>query len=149
MELTKLGVTRENLAKSSPVQRWAFFLKYADSLTQEEIEELFAEPEFAEAAGVLEMINKTPEQLEEYSARLKLRLDEAARLEYARNEGEEKGRQEGRQEGRKQGQIELIQTLQRLLDLPASSAEQLSKCDDVQLNDLSEELQSQLRSRQQ
>jgi hypothetical protein len=137
-------VTRENLAEASAVERWAFFLKYAESLSRNEIEDLFTEPEFTEAAGVLEMINQTPEQLEQYSARLKLRLDEAARLEYARNEGEEKGRREGR----KQGLIQLIQTLQQLLDLPASTNDDLMKGDDQQLNQLSEELQQQLRSRQ-
>jgi hypothetical protein len=58
-----------------------------ETITQAEIVKLFPKPEFVEAAGVLEMINKTPERLREYHSRLKLQLDETARLEYARDEG--------------------------------------------------------------
>ena len=98
LELTKLKVTRENLAIATPAERWACFLANAGKMTEAEIGEAFAEPEFMEAAGVLEMINQTPEQLQEYRARMKFHMDEIARLDYARLEGEQKGREEGRQD---------------------------------------------------
>ena len=103
------------------------------------------------------MINQTPEQNELYSSRQKFLLDEASRLDSTRNEalkeGRKEGREEGIQEGEKKGEmkgllkgrIELIQTLQRLLNLPESTAEELSGNDDVRLNEMADELQRQLR----
>jgi hypothetical protein len=102
------------------------------------------EPEFAEAAGVLEMIKRIPEQMGEYSARLKLRLDEAARLKFARTEGEEKGRVEGRKEGRLEGRVI---TLQQLLGIPESTPEELSKASETELTRLAESLQQEFRKR--
>ena len=46
-----------------PAERWSYFLQNADKLTPEEIRSLFPDDEFAEAAGVLELISQTPEQL--------------------------------------------------------------------------------------
>jgi hypothetical protein len=71
-----------------PVERWAYFLQNAEQLTPEEIRQLFPDQEFSEAAGVLEMISRTPEQLMAYNARLKFQRDEAARIQLARQEGE-------------------------------------------------------------
>lgn len=148
LELTKLRVTRENLAKATPAERWAFFLRDAEHLTQDEIRDLFPEPEFAEAAGVLEMINQSPDQLHEYSARLKLRLDEAARLDYARHEGRQEGRQEGEAKGRQEGKlIGRIATLQEILGVTEPSPDELSRYELSQLTELSERLQVQLRQR--
>jgi flagellar biosynthesis/type III secretory pathway protein FliH len=124
----------------------------AETLSREEIGYLFPEPEFVEAAGVLEMINEPPEQLHEYSARLKLRLDEAARLDYARNEGRKEGRQEGRQEGEQKGRLEgeiigRIAILQELLGVAEPTRSELLKYDSSQLNELVERLKFQLRAR--
>ena len=49
---------------------------------------LLPDEEFSEAAGVLEMISKTPEELMLYNARLKFQRDEFARLEQSRLEVE-------------------------------------------------------------
>lgn len=147
LQLTNLAIIRDNLASATPMERWAFFLRYADKLTYEEICELFPEPEFAEAAGVLEVINQTPEQNHLYSSRLKFLLDEASRLDSTRTEALKEGRLEGRLEGRIEGRIELIQTLQRLLKIRESTVEELSKNDEAQLIEMSDELQRQLRIR--
>jgi flagellar biosynthesis/type III secretory pathway protein FliH len=112
-----------------------------------EICELFPEPEFAEAAGVLEVINQTPEQNELYSSRQKFLLDEASRLDSTRRDALKEGREEGREEGLLKGRIELIQTLQRLLNIPESTVEELSGNDDARLIEISDELQRQLRIR--
>lgn len=66
-----------------PAERWSYFLQNADKLTPEEIRSLFPDDEFAEAAGVLELISQTPEQLILYNARLKFQRDEVARLRKA------------------------------------------------------------------
>jgi flagellar biosynthesis/type III secretory pathway protein FliH len=156
LELTKLSVARENLLSATAVERWAYFLSYAETMTETEIRESFAEPEFVEAAGVLEMINQTPEQLQEYRARMKFQLDETARLAYARQEGlregeakglregEAKGLREGVQKGELLGRIEI---LQELLSLSQPTREELSTYELSQLSDLAKQLQQQLSRR--
>jgi predicted transposase/invertase (TIGR01784 family) len=132
LQLNNLQVTAENVYHASPAERWAYFLQNADKLTSAEIRLLFPDQEFSEAAGVLEMISQTPEQLMLYNARQKLQRDEAARILQAR--------QEGRQEGR-------IILLQELLGLRPFSAEEFSGYDAAQLNSMAEQLQQQLRAR--
>jgi predicted transposase/invertase (TIGR01784 family) len=150
LELTKLQVTRENLGSASAVERWAYFLRFADALTSDEIVEILPEPEFAEAAGVLEMINKTPEQLHEYSARLKLRLDEAARLEYAREEAREQAREQALEDGLARGEL-----IGRILDLEERigeidpTREELRKLELNELTQILERLRAEIRNRQQ
>ena len=110
------------------------------------------------------MINKTPEQLHEYRSRLKLQLDEAARLEYARDEGLQKGLQkgleegeakghqkglrEGLEEGEKKGElIGRITILHEILSISQPSREELSTFDPSQLAALAKQLQQQLSRR--
>ena len=160
LELTKLAVTRENLLKATVEQQWAYFLLNADKLTMEEIRELFPESEFVEAAGVLEVIKNTPEQMDHYISRLKYQLDEVSRLESTRlealQEGELKGRdeglkaglKEGLKEGEKRGElIGRIKTFQELLGVTEPGNDQLSEFDFGQLAELCEQLRLQLRSR--
>ena len=144
LELTKLQITRDNLAGATPAELWAVFLRYAPEMTMEEVRNLFPEPEFAEAAGVLEMISQTPEQLNEYAARMKLRLDDAARIEYARQEGILEGEQRGEQRGQLLGRIA---TLQEVLSLSNPTPEELSTYDVAHLTAVCEQLQQQLRQR--
>jgi len=132
LELSKLQVTAQNVYHASPTERWAYFLRNAEQLTQSEVRQLIPEEEIAEAAGVLEMISQTPAQRLLYDARLKFQRDEESKLRQAR--------QEGRQEGR-------ILVLQELLGMQPSTAEELAGYDEAQLTEMAEELQQQLRSR--
>ena len=132
LQLNKLRATAENVYHAIPAERWAYFLQNADKLTSGEIRRLFPDKEISEAAGVLEMISKSPEQLMLYNARLKVQRDEVARILQAR--------QEGRQEGR-------ITLLLELLGLRPFTAEEFSRCDAAQLNSMAEQLQQQLRAR--
>ncbi len=136
LELTKLNVTRENLTNATSAERWAYFLSNAEIMTETEIRELFAEPEFEEAAGVLEMINQSPEQLQEYRARKKFQMDEIARLDYAREEGLQKGELLGQ-----------IGILQSILGISEPIREHLLSYDLSQLKDLSQKLQQLLNQR--
>lgn len=86
------------------------------------------------------MINQTPEQLEQYRARMKFRMDEIARLDYAREEGEERGEEKGALLGR-------IALYQELLNISEPSPEELSNCDLSQLAEYVKQFQEQLRSR--
>ena len=90
------------------------------------------------------MISQTPEQLNEYAARMKLRLDDAARIQYARQEGRQEGIQEGEQRGQFLGRIA---TLQEVLSLSNPTPEELSTYDVAQLTAVCEQLQQQLRQR--
>jgi predicted transposase/invertase (TIGR01784 family) len=156
LQLTNLQVTRENLARATAAERWAFFLLNAGTMEPDELRELFPEPEFVEAMGVLEVIKKTPEQRDEYISRMKFQLDEAARLQYAREEGEksgeergeERGRREGRQEGRQEGElIGRIVVYQELLGLTQPTRGELSEYEASQLIELANDLQLHLRTR--
>ncbi len=137
LELTKLTATRENLQSATAAERWSFFLLNAENLTLIEIRELFPEPEFAEAAGVLEMIKDNPDQMSDYISRLKYKLDEGWRIESTRAEA--------LKEGELVGQIVI---LQELLGLTEPGRKDLSTYDAIQLNDLCSQLRLQLRSRQ-
>ncbi len=160
LELSKLRVSAENVYNSSPAERWAYFLRNAERLTQDEIRRLFPDEEIAEAAGVLEMISQTPEQRVLYNARLKFQRDEEARVLKAREDGLREGRQEGRQEGIREGEVKgrqegrqegflagRIVVLQELLGIDRSTDEELAGYDETQLNDLAEQLQRELRAR--
>ncbi len=159
LELTKLRRTRENILRAPPVEQWAYFLLFGGTLTYDELCRLLPIPEFIEAAGILEMIQQTPEQNHLYSLRLKAQTDEASRLESTRIEALMQGRQEGRQEGRQQGRqegekegllkgrIEMIQMLQSLTGVSRSTVDELSSYEESQLSELAERLQLQLRNR--
>ena len=140
LELTKLAVTRENLLKATVEQQWAYFLLNADKLTMEEIRELFPESEFVEAAGVLEVIKNTPEQMDHYISRLKYQLDEVSRLESTRLEALQEGEKRGELIGR-------IKTFQELLGVTEPGNDQLSEFDFGQLAELCEQLRIQLHGR--
>ena len=152
LELPKLHVTAENVSSATPIEQWAFFLLNADKLTPEEIERLFPNSPLIEAAGVLKMIARTPEQQQFYDARLKFQLDEAARLEMARFEGRTEGRTEGRAEGEEKGRVKgellgRVRLLLELLEIASPTAMELETYGQGQLAELADQLQSQLRSR--
>ncbi len=78
---------------------------------QPELSTKLSDPAFIEAAGVLEMIARSPREREQYESRLKMERDEQARLQAARDQGEAKGREEGRAEGELVGQIRILERL--------------------------------------
>ena len=148
LQLNFLQANVETLYNASPVERWAWFLRYADTLSTKDIRRLFPDQEFSEAAGVLEMISQNPDQLLAYNARLKFQRDEASRMLQARQEGMQEGRQEGRQEGEVRGQqIGRISLLRELLGLPAWTTAEFSALDAGQLSIIADQLQHQLRGR--
>ncbi len=86
------------------------------------------------------MISQTPEQLMLYNVRLKFLRDEEDRINLARLEGEARERQEVFFAGR-------IVSLQELLGIRSSTAEELMRFSDTQLHDMAEQLQYQLHTR--
>jgi flagellar biosynthesis/type III secretory pathway protein FliH len=104
------------------------------------------ELELHNALGVLEMTARSPETRELYEARLKVKRDEKARLDYARSEGIAKGRAEGLAEGLAEGEqiglargekIGQIRLLERLLRRSPTNDAELAK---ASLQDLAKRL---------
>ena len=154
LQLRNLRVVGEELYTSTPAERWAFFLKNADKLSCDEIRQIFPENEFFEAAGVLEMISQTPQQLMLYNARLKSQRDEFARIEQTRIEIEqarleiEQARLEGEARGEARGMtIGRLAVFRELLGLQTFTTAELAAYEDAQLIEMAEQLQGQLRTR--
>jgi hypothetical protein len=162
LQLNHLQVTANTLYNATPVERWCWFLRHAQELTTEQLALLLPDQEFSEAAKVLDMIAQTPEQLQEYNARLKAQRDEEARIIHARQQGieigeargieigeargieigEARGETRGLRRGLLQGQI--LQ-LQQLLCLPTSTDAEFAACDQDQLSQMLVRLQQRFK----
>jgi len=140
LELPKYNPEMHSVADATPLEKWAYFFRFASQLTPEEIGGQLADLEFSEAAGVLEMIAQSPHEREMYEARLKFERDQEWRLSAARNEGIEQGIERGIERGEYTGQIRL---LQRLLGLPESQSGELAAFGIDQLRNLFTQLQTQ------
>ena len=144
------------------MERWCWFLRHAQELTTEQLALLLPDQEFSEAAKVLDMIAQTPEQLQEYNARLKAQRDEEARIIHARQQGIEVGEARGIEIGEARG-IEIgeargetrglrrgllqgqILQLQQLLCLPTSTDAEFAACDQDQLSQMLVRLQQRFK----
>ena len=122
---------------TDPVEAWLYFFRHADEMTTEEIDERFQSAAFSEAAEVLDMIQRTPQQRNQYELRLKAQRDERARMQYAVDQA----RAEGEARGRLIGQIEMLRGLLRL------ESSQLDDLSQEELVVLANDLQQQLRDR--
>ena len=129
---------------ASPLQKWAYFLRYGKDLTPDEIREFLFDPVFIEAAEVLQMIAQSPSERALYEARLKLETDQVWKLQEAKDEGREEGFVLGIQRGEYRGQIRL---LQNILGQPESSEGELEAMDIGQLQSLLARLRALLRDR--
>ena len=107
LELPKYPIPSDNTVIGDPIESWLCFLRTASTMTAEEIEHRFSSPAFTEAAGVLEMIARTPQERSQYEARLKAQRDERARMQYAI----EQARAEGEVRGEARGRIRILREL--------------------------------------
>ena len=165
LELPKYTVPSDNKVITDPVEAWFYFFRQADEMTTEDIEQRFDSPAFTEAAQVLDMIQRTPQQRDQYEQRLKAQRDERARMQHAveqavkqarleaKAEGKAEGRAEGKAEGRAEGKAEgealgavkgRIELLTKLLNTELVSVDGLTM---EQLVAVENDLQRQLRDR--
>lgn len=93
----------------------------------EGLRERLFDPVFEKAIGVLEMIQKTPEQRRQYEDRLRAERDEKARLLAAIEEGEARGKAEEKANTIRLLQSLLMQELASIMDLQAQSLEELDR----------------------
>ncbi len=131
-ELPKYVPPSDNRVISDPIEQWLYFFRRAGESTAEELTARLPDPVFAEAAGVLEMNAKNPDERRLYNERLKLERDERARNLQTREEGELVGR---------------VKLLQSLNDDVPTTTEELLELDPERLHSLERELQQRLRER--
>ncbi len=152
VELTKYNLDEASIVRASPVEKWAFFLLYADRYEADRLRELLPGNEFQEAISTAETIREKTEDRQMYDQREKAQRDylwaiEGARKQ-AREEGREEGRQEGREEGRREGElVGKIELLCQLLGEPVENKADLESRSLEELRAMVVELQEQLRSR--
>ena len=121
-ELPKFRATSDNVSELPADEKWLYLLTRAADVEPDVLAGQLGESAYREAIGVLEMISKSPEDLQYYEDRLKFLRDERGKLAAAREEGREEGRQEGRQEGKLAG---MVQALQEYLGDRVSTDEEL------------------------
>ena len=164
-ELPKFRPSGDNIGVLPPDEKWLYLFTQAAEMEPERLAELLRDPPYREAIGVLEMISRSPEDLQYYEDRLKFLRDERGKLLAAEQEGLLKGREEGREKGREEGLEKglqkglekgreegklagKIQMLQELLgDTPTTDAE-FKNCDIDALTAQLAELQRRLRARE-
>ena len=148
LQLSKLNVELRHMAEANFTEQWAYFMLHADRMSEDDVKRVFEDPVFSEAAGVLEMISRTPDQQLKYDARVKFQRDEEARFELARSEGLREGLREGMEKGMEKGALlGRISLLQELLGGLGQSMTELKELDQPQLVAIEETLQLQLRTR--
>ncbi|MCA9136785.1 MAG: hypothetical protein KDB00_08500, partial [Planctomycetales bacterium] len=113
-----------------------YFFRFADRLEPQEIGDILNDLIFFEAAEVLQMIAKNPEERLLYELSLKRERDIESMVAQGREEGIEKGKLTG-----------TIQTLQNILGDPITSDAELLALDPDELNSQIESLQSRIRRR--
>lgn len=143
-ELPKFVPSSDNVSQLPADEKWLYLIKEAVNFDLEELIEQFVEREFCEAIGVLEMISKLLEDLQYYEDRLKFLRDEAAKLDAAREEGEQIGIGKGVRLGKLAARI---QTLQELLGEQLSLDEELLSQSIEALTSHLESLQDRLNRR--
>ena len=145
LELPKYAVPSDNRVVTDPVEAWLYFFHRADEMTTQEIEQRFNSPAFTEAAQVLDMIQRTPQQRDQYELRLKAQRDHRARLQQARMEGKAEGKAEGEAIGAARGEaIGTVKALRAVLGIEPTSLDGLSL---EQLTAMASDLQRKVRER--
>jgi predicted transposase/invertase (TIGR01784 family) len=147
LEMGWYNLQQSDLAKASTLERWLYWLLHAHEHTEEELMGLFPEVEFQQATQTLVAIKQITEDKQMYDATEKARRDRQWALNAKMAEGKLKGKIEGKIEGKVEGEIKLIRTLEVLLGRAPTDESQIKSKELDELQRISTELQSQLRSR--
>lgn len=140
LELPKFVPSEDNIRKLSAEEKWLYLLINADTMDSDELRDLLVDPPYREAIGILEMISKSPEDLQFYEARLKFLRDKQSQIEAA-----EQAVHDAREEGLERGDLRgTIRTLQTVLGEQVSSNEQLDALRLSELKTLIASLQGRL-----
>lgn len=147
-ELPNFRPSVDNIRKLPDDEKWLYLFTNAATMDPVELADMLDAPAYREAIGVLQMISKSPEDLQYYEDRLKFLRDEAGKLKAAQEEGERIGLEKGEQRGLRKGElIGKLLILQELLGTSSASSEDLAGLDVTELAGRIDRLQSQLRDR--
>ena len=134
------------------LEKWVWLFQRAEELDADRLRSLLPEAPFQKMIGILEMISKTETQRHIYESQQRAARDRAWQMKSALREailsGLEEGRQEGRQEGREEGlrigRTGQIRLLERFLNQPHSSDQQLASLTLAELEQRVADLQARL-----
>ena len=150
LELPKFTRTADELV--TELDRWLYFLRYAEALDTVSLPPALRIPEIEQAMEVLTMLTQSDIERERYEARLKLERDRISfekRMQKLATEGQEQAREQGREEGQEQGLaigrlLGCIHTYQRLLGHPLTPTEDLLALPLEELQRRAQEIEQQL-----
>jgi predicted transposase/invertase (TIGR01784 family) len=144
LELEKYNLSEADLAPASTLERWLFWLLYADDYEADRLLALFPDKDFQLASGTLIEISEMTEDKTMYDAREKAIRDQQWAINVARDEGLSLGLNQGKIEGK----VEVIQVLQAILGIPVTNASDLGKRSLEELQVITADLQDMIQNRQ-
>ena len=155
LELGKYNLQETDLATASRMECWLYWFMHAHEYEPEELLKLFPDAAFQQASQALTHIKEKTEDKVMYDSREKARLDREWQLSSSflagKEEGKEEGKIEGKIEGKTEGEIigkiELIRTLQAILDLPLSPDAELQSLTLAELIEQVDELRQKIQQR--
>ena len=148
-ELPRYRPSGDNIGELPADEKWLYLFTHAAETSPETLADLLRDPAYREALGVLQMISKSPEDLQYYEDRLKFLRDERGKLLAAEQDGEQRGLAKGEQIGLAKGKLAgKIQMLQELLGEPPTADSKLESQDAEELSIHFIKLQQRLRDRE-
>lgn len=138
LELPKFDKTLAEL--NSGLDVWLYFLRNAEKIDEAALPPVLAQPAILRAVEELKMLTQTDIERERYYARRKQQLDHDSAIIGA----QELGQQLGQQIGEKIGVIRLCE---QLLEMPATSQEQLAAMSLEDLTRLADDLRTRALSK--
>jgi hypothetical protein len=139
------------LKTASLLECWVFWFLHAHEYEPEELLKLFPQPGIQQATQAIRRIAEKTEDKLMYDAREKAIRDQLWAVSAARREGEIEGEImgeiKGKIEGEIKGKIELIRTLEGILNMPLSDEQALFGMQLDQLESLANSLQARARNR--
>ena len=139
LELGWYNLKEADLPTASPLDRWIFWLMHAHEYDQETLLKLLPDQAFQMATRTLTTISEITEDKQMYDSREKAIRDRQWALNASRNEGII--------EGEIKGEIKLIRALEKILQFPTSSENDLVGKSLEELQSIATTLQSRIRSR--
>ena len=141
LELGWYNQTESDLATASDLERWLFWLLYAEKYDSETLRSLFPEPPFVQATATIDRIARVTEDKNMYDAREKRLRDQRWLINSSVRQGREEGLEEGLDLGKLLGEIK---SYQRLLGLTQSSDQELLELEPTKLAAMASELENQI-----
>lgn len=105
LELPKYIKPEDNIKVVDPLEKWMYFFAFAKSMSSSQIAARLDDPIFLEAAEVLQMIAKDPNERLLYEMSLKHERDIESLVAQGRQEGLEEGREERNGERPRAGHV--------------------------------------------